>query len=148
VLVHKVLGAVSQSSGRSFEEILEIGKSVAENLVTVGVSLGHVHIPGRSVHDQILREDQVEIGMGIHNELECRILRPRPDLDIILEIMLNQLLDMADEDRAFVNFARAEKVVLLVNNLGGLSILELSAITKRVYDRLGMSLSRPNTCNL
>jgi len=148
VLVHKVLGAVSQSSGRSFKEILEIGKSVAENLVTVGVSLGHVHIPGRPVHDQILREDQVEIGMGIHNEPGCQILRPQPNLDSILEIMLNQLLDTADEDRAFVNFARAEKVVLLVNNLGGLSVLELSAITKRVYDRLGMSLSRSNTCNL
>jgi triose/dihydroxyacetone kinase / FAD-AMP lyase (cyclizing) len=50
--------------------------------------------------------------------------------------MLDQLLNMDDQDRAFVDMRDAKEVVLLVNNLGGLSVLELGAITKHVVTAL------------
>lgn len=42
--------------------------------------------------------------------------------------MLNYLLDPNDSERAFVPFAKTDTVALMINNLGGLSTLELSAL--------------------
>jgi triose/dihydroxyacetone kinase / FAD-AMP lyase (cyclizing) len=47
--------------------------------------------------------------------------------------MLEELLDWSDEDRSFsTTSAPGDKLVLLVNNLGGLSGLELGAITLEI----------------
>jgi dihydroxyacetone kinase len=46
--------------------------------------------------------------------------------------MLDQLLNMNDSDRAYANLQDAENIVLLVNNLGSVSALELGGITKHV----------------
>lgn len=110
VLVHKVLGTMSRSHAKSFDDALKMGRLVAENLATVGVSLGHVHIPGQGVANGHMRvsDDQLELGMGIHNEPGCRIISPRPDLQELLDMMLDQLLIMTDEDRAYADFMDAQ----------------------------------------
>jgi dihydroxyacetone kinase len=46
--------------------------------------------------------------------------------------MLDQLLNMNDSDRAYANLQDADNIVLLVNNLGSVSALELGGITKHV----------------
>jgi dihydroxyacetone kinase len=70
--------------------------------------------------------------MGIHNETGCRVLSPRPDLPYLVDLMLDQLLDQNDMDRGYVNMNDAEEIVLLVNNLGGVSELEFGGITTQV----------------
>jgi dihydroxyacetone kinase len=50
--------------------------------------------------------------------------------------MLAQLLDMKDEDRAFLEIHSKDQVVLLVNNLGGVSVLEIGGITTEVVTQL------------
>ncbi|KAF4816378.1 Dihydroxyacetone kinase 1 [Colletotrichum siamense] len=50
--------------------------------------------------------------------------------------MLNQLLDQQDTDRAFIRIQKEDKVVLMINNLGGLSQLELGAIANEVISQL------------
>jgi dihydroxyacetone kinase len=139
IFVHKVLGAMSKRPGVTFEELVAMGRLVASNLVTVGASLGHVHIPGRPVanNSQQALPEQLELGMGIHNEPGCRVLAPPPNLPNLVDMMLEQLLNMNDKDRAFVDIQSAEKIALLVNNLGGVSILELGGITKQVVNALG-----------
>lgn len=137
VLVHKSLGAMA-AQGKSLLEIKAMGEKIVSGLATVGVSLNHVHIPGRPSNSMIsLGADELELGMGIHNEPGCKILSPRPSLSELVDTMLGQLLDPKDADRAYVDFANAGYIVLLVNNLGGLSVLELSAITTSVVRRLG-----------
>lgn len=74
--------------------------------------------------------------MGIHNEPGYTVLNPRPPLDTVLERMLDLLTRTDDEDRAFVNFTEA-KPVLLLNNLGGTSQLEMSAILRHLLELLG-----------
>jgi dihydroxyacetone kinase len=138
VLVHKVLGAMSTKPGVSFEDLVTMGRLVANNLVTVGASLGHVHIPGREVSTENVwpAKEQLELGMGIHNESGCRIISPQPSLPALIDMMLDQLLNMHDPDRAFVDMQDAEEIVLLVNNLGSVSVLELGGITKHVIAAL------------
>lgn len=135
VLVEKILGAYSQQPGITLDNLLELGKEVSANIVTVGASLGHVHIPGRPQTEPA--EVVCELGMGIHNEPGCRVLDPQPTLPDLIEMMLDQLLDLKDTDRAYVNFSDASDVVLLVNNLGGTSSIEFGGITTNVLKALG-----------
>ncbi len=53
---------------------------------------------------------------------------PLEKLSITISQLLNSLLDMEDPTRAFVRVKRGDNVALLVNNLGGLSVLELQVI--------------------
>ncbi|EXF80789.1 dihydroxyacetone kinase [Colletotrichum fioriniae PJ7] len=143
VLVHKILGAYKET-GASLADVVKLGKTVTEGLVTVGASLEHVHIPGREAA-AASAEDQVELGMGIHNEPGCQVLKPRPQLSQLIDSMLTQLLDTNDSDRAYVDFSDAKDVVLLVNNLGGVSPLEFGGITAKVTNALsgrGIKLAR------
>lgn len=137
VLIHKILGAFSREPGATLSRIFDLGKLVAEHLVTVGASLDHVQIPGRSVVKKDFEESQIELGMGIHNEPGCIVLRPRPQLNSLVGRMLDQLLSEDDKDRAYVQFSSSEDVVLLVNNLGGVSPLEFGGITVTIIKELG-----------
>ncbi|GKT65615.1 dihydroxyacetone kinase [Colletotrichum tofieldiae] len=145
VLVHKILGAYKET-GASLADVLKLGKTITDNLVTVGASLEHVHIPGREAAASS-SDDQVELGMGIHNEPGCQVLKPRPPLPKLIDAMLTQLLDTNDSDRAFVDFSDAKDVVVLINNLGGVSPLEFGGITAKVTNALasgarGLQLAR------
>lgn len=140
VLMHKILGAMA-ASARPIDECLAAAREVNAGLATMGVSLDHVRLPGTGPRsaDQAIGPDEVELGMGIHNETGARRLSPRPDSTALINLMLDYLLSQDDEDRAFVDFDGAENVVLMVNNLGALSVLELSAITLSVSQQLGQS---------
>ena len=136
VLVHKISGALA-ATGASLDEVYKVAKLTAENIVSVGASLDHVHVPGRAVadpdSDESLAADEVEIGMGIHNEPGSG--RAKVALPELVKRMLQQLLDSKDEDRAFLN-VNSNEVVLLINNLGGVSVLELGGITAEVVSQL------------
>jgi dihydroxyacetone kinase len=67
--------------------------------------------------------------MGIHNEPGLQTLSPLPPPEEVMRKMLLFLLDPKDPDRAFVEFKPTDEVSLLINNFGGLSILELEAMT-------------------
>ncbi|RWA07159.1 hypothetical protein EKO27_g7949 [Xylaria grammica] len=137
VLVHKISGALA-AQGAPLEQVAKVAKLTADNLVSVGASLEHVHVPGRAPPDPkaegSLGADEVEIGMGIHNEAGSG--RAKVQLPDLVKTMLSQLLDKNDKDRAFLN-VNSNEVVLLVNNLGGVSVLELGGITTEVVKQLG-----------
>jgi dihydroxyacetone kinase len=67
--------------------------------------------------------------MGIHNEAGLHEIDPMPSVDELITNMLKYCLDSNDKDRAFVDFNPDDTVLLLVNNFGGLSNLELEALT-------------------
>lgn len=137
-LVVKVCGALAEMGG-DLRECIRVGDLVKENVVSLGASLSRVHVPGRpfaeaSDEEKRLGPGLVEIGMGIHNEPGCE--KVDANLPQVVEIMLAQLLDPGDRDRAYVPFGRSDKVVLLVNNFGGVSNLELGAIVTEVTVQL------------
>lgn len=136
VLVHKISGALA-AQGASLEDVYKVAKLTADNIVSVGASLDHVHVPGRAPpdpnSDEVLATEEVEIGMGIHNEPGSG--RAKVDLPELVKRMLQQMLDWKDEDRAFLN-VNSNEVVLMINNLGGVSVLELGGITAEVVSQL------------
>lgn len=143
VLVQKIAGALA-AQGASLEDVYNVAKLAADNLVSVGASLEHVHVPGRAAPDPNSKESlgakEVEIGMGIHNEPGSG--RAEVELPELVSRMLSQLLDQQDKDRAFLNI-NSNEVALLVNNLGGVSVLELGGITAEVVRQLDKWGIRP-----
>jgi dihydroxyacetone kinase len=133
VLVHKISGALA-ALGKPLDQVAKYAQLTADNLVSVGASLEHVHVPGRKVDTEgSLGADEVELGMGIHNEPGSG--REKVELPDLVSKMLKQLLDTSDKDRAFVD-VKSKEVVLMINNLGGVSVLELGGITAEVASQL------------
>lgn len=112
-----------------------VARLVADNTVSIGSSLSHVHVPGRrETENDELNEGEIEIGMGIHNEAGSE--RRSTDLCGLVKTMLSHCLAVTDEDRSFSKITEKDAVVLLVNNLGGVSPLELGGITNEVIEQL------------
>ena len=135
VLVTKIAGALAER-GFPLDDVARIARLTASNIVSVGASLEHVHVPGRatgSTSSADLAAGEVELGMGIHNEPGSG--RATVALPELVRTMLAQMLDQNDKDRAFLD-VNSKDVVLLVNNLGGVSPLELSGITAEVASQL------------
>ncbi|KAL5119866.1 dihydroxyacetone kinase Dak1 [Pleosporales sp. CAS-2024a] len=134
VLVQKIAGALA-AKGASLKEVTRIGQLVADNIVSIGSSLSHVHVPGRrQPEDDELKEGEVEIGMGIHNEAGSE--RKKTHLPGLVKTMLSHSLSSTDQDRSFSKITAQDDVILLVNNLGGVSPLELGGITNEVVEQL------------
>jgi dihydroxyacetone kinase len=64
--VIKLIGAASQK-GWAFERCRQIGELGNSQLVTIGTSLDHCHVPGRDAFESV-PDDACVLGMGIHNE--------------------------------------------------------------------------------
>ena len=136
--VIKACGALAEMGG-SLKDTARIGRLVGDNLVSVAVSLSRVHVIGRPITDadeenKRLPIGTIEIGMGIHNEPGCEQLQT--DLPGGVKKMLAQLLDQNDKDRAYVKIDKSDQVLMIINNFGGLSNLELGSITSEVLNQL------------
>ncbi|KAL9099175.1 MAG: hypothetical protein Q9163_005291 [Psora crenata] len=137
-LVVKICGALAES-GADLEACARVGRQVVDGMVSLGASLSRVHVPGKGIDEARGEEERlgpglVEMGMGIHNEPGCD--KVKTDLPGLIKIMLAQMLDQSDEDRAYVKIEQKEDTVLLLNNFGGVSNLELGAILDEATNQL------------
>ncbi|KAK9382781.1 Dak1 domain-containing protein [Kockiozyma suomiensis] len=129
IILDKILGSMA-SADCSFDEIMTLGTAVGVSLVTISAGLDHCHVPGRTTAYGAIEGDTLEIGMGIHNEPGVRTVTPIPPIDDLIAELLQYLIDPNDADRAYVPFQKTDEIVVLINNLGGVSTLELRAATQ------------------
>ncbi|KAI0657998.1 dihydroxyacetone kinase [Cubamyces menziesii] len=129
VLVYKIAGALAKR-GANLDEVYNIAQWVASRVGTIGVGLEHCHVPGTAAGESHLGPAEIEIGMGIHNEPGHRRLSPVPPLKDLLPQLVDFLTVTTDSERSFLPFKNdgSDRVVLLVNNLGGVSELELAGV--------------------
>lgn len=142
----KILGAAAARE-YSFERLVEIGRAVNDQLVSMGSALDHCHVPGRQNHEEI-GDDVCVIGAGIHNEPGAQKISPFPPVEGLIAQLLALLCDQNDPERAFVKFNENDDTVLLINNYGGLSNLELGALTQETLSQLGLSTFKLIDCML
>ncbi|KAI9464182.1 dihydroxyacetone kinase [Boletus coccyginus] len=128
-LVYKIAGALA-ARGASLDEVYAMAEYVPSRLGTIGVGLEHCHVPGTAVPETHLGANELEIGLGIHNERGHHRVSPVPPLNKLIPNIIQMITSTTDPDRSFVPFKNdgSDRIVLLVNNLGGLSELELGAI--------------------
>lgn len=131
--VCKIMGAASEED-MDFAPLLALGRSLAANIGSVCVALEHCHVPGRAEFASI-PAGRIEIGLGLHNETGVMNV-PLPSPEDLIRTMLDLILDQDDAERAFVPFADGDVTVLMVNNQGGLSPLELGAVVDETLKQL------------
>ncbi|KAH9214932.1 Dak1 domain-containing protein [Leptodontidium sp. 2 PMI_412] len=134
VFVHKIAGALA-ATGASLQEVTSLAQSVADSICTIGVSLDRCSVPQRS-HQQNLPVDNLEYGMGIHNEPGVR-RDVIPSLPTIVEHVLSFFSTSTFNDNI--------PVAVMINNLGGLSVLELNIVAGEMMDQLeakGLKIKR------
>ncbi|KAK6205687.1 Dak1 domain-containing protein [Scheffersomyces amazonensis] len=124
-IVSKLMGAASQS-GYNIDEIFEFGQRVNDSTASVNAGLDHVHISGHSMDSDFgkLGKTQLEIGLGIHNEPGVQKLDYIPRNEELVSTLLDMIFNKEDEGRGFFKYSKGDKLVLLINNLGGVPIIE------------------------
>ncbi|XP_054027945.1 triokinase/FMN cyclase [Dryobates pubescens] len=140
ILVHKVAGALAEA-GASLNEIFEKVSAVTKAMGTLGLSLSPCSVPGSKPTFQ-LAEDEMELGLGIHGEAGVRRMKLLP-ADEAVERMVAHMTDPSNASR--LPLGPGSSVVLVVNNLGGLSYLELGIVAGaavRCLERRGVRIAR------
>lgn len=141
VLIHKVAGALAEA-GVGLKEITERVSVVAKALGTLGVSLSFCSVPGSSKPTFNLAADEVELGLGIHGEAGVRRIK-MATADQIVTLMLDHMTNSSSVSH--VSVQSGSSVVLMVNNLGGLSVLELGIVADaavRTLEGRGVKVAR------
>lgn len=132
-IVHKIVGAAS-ATGAELTQVAQLGRSVNESLVTMSASLDRTSVPGREDESEHHEDPTIaELGLGIHNEPGEKI--KIPEITDLIDTLYKRLLDANDKERHYVDFDDNGDYVLLVNNIGGTSSLELLAITHYAVER-------------
>ena len=124
-----------------FQPLVALGRSLSTNTASVCMALDHCHVPGRTGEWQI-PAGRIEIGLGLHNETGVFNVA-QPTGEELITRMLDLILDQDDPERAFVKFAKDDKLVLFINNQGGMSVLEMGAVADEALTQLGQSSSDP-----
>lgn len=155
--------AAAANKKYTFDRCVELGKSVNAQVVSIGSALDHCHVPGRQ-KNELIPGDTAIVGAGIHNEPVCarnacrsyhfkltpsqgaQRLSPFPSVEGLIQHCLNLLCDPNDAERHFVTFEPNDSVVLVVNNYGGKSNLEVGALTDEIITQLGMSQHGIKSC--
>ena len=122
LFVHKIAGHLSETGG-DLETIAKAARAVAENTVSLGMSLSSCSIPGQE-HEERLGPDEGELGLGIHGEPGVE----RIGLQSASELVATMAARLAPELKAGGRHA------LLINNLGAVPPLEMTLIANAVLD--------------
>uniref|UniRef100_A0A914XEJ4 Triokinase/FMN cyclase n=1 Tax=Plectus sambesii TaxID=2011161 RepID=A0A914XEJ4_9BILA len=123
---------MADSCDHTLDSITATMGKVCENVGTIGVSLSSCSLPGRSAMFA-LGEEEIELGLGVHGEPGVR----RVSIKSAKEVVDMMLKHMTLKDSASsINFSKEDSVAVLVNNLGGLSQLEMNIVCGEVLDWL------------
>lgn len=123
VLIHKIAGAMSQM-GKSLNEIVAKLNATLSKLGTMGICLSPCSVPG-SVPTFHLEPDEMELGLGIHGEAGIERIK-MVSTDEVVQKIIDHMLDPTNESH--LSLQAGDHIVLIVNNLGGLSCLELNIV--------------------
>ncbi|MHA6313998.1 dihydroxyacetone kinase subunit DhaK [Pantoea sp. S-LA4] len=118
LLVHKVAGFVAER-GDDLAAVTEAAESASQAIASMGVALSSCHLPDEQSGERV-PEGSVEMGLGIHGEPGVDVLKTQ-NSEQIVQHLLEKVMQKGDAQQP-----RA----LLVNNLGGMSALEMSLVTR------------------
>lgn len=133
-LICKIMGAGSEAD-MGFQDLVKLGRSASANMASVCMALDHCHVPGRSGEFAQIPAGRIEIGLGLHNETGVFNIE-QPSAEDLIKQMLDLMLDQEDPERAFVKFKKGDRLVLLINNQGGMSPLEMGAVADETLQQL------------
>ena len=121
ILVHKLVGAAAEE-GKSLAEVVAIGRAAIARLGTMGVSFSAGTSPAVGKPSFELGEDEMELGLGIHGEPGVTRTRLQP-ADQLVETLLAEIQKRG-------SYGDEKRVVMMINNLGATTEMELAIIAR------------------
>ena len=125
IFVFKVAGSIAET-GASLEKTFNTASSANNNIRTLGVALSPCILPEAGKPNFEIKDDEIEIGMGIHGEpgIKREKLRSADQLsdDLCKKILEDYKLSAEDQ------------ISIMINSLGATPLEELYIISKRVHE--------------
>jgi dihydroxyacetone kinase len=128
VLVHKAAGAIAEAGG-DLVETARAARLVASSVWSMGASLTVCSVPGVSLSERLSGSgSMIELGLGIHGEPGAHAFKHLLTADEVAAALVKQINTASSHggDDAL------RKVVALINNLGGLSNLEMGVLIRSI----------------
>lgn len=119
-LVHKIAGYAAEQ-GKSLSEVRSIAQQACDNVFSLGVAMQSCNLPGSNEDEGRIRPGHAELGLGIHGEPGASVIDTH-NSKIIIDTLVNALQKKVGDT----------KVAVLINNLGGVSALEMALLTKEL----------------
>jgi dihydroxyacetone kinase-like protein len=135
--IYKLVGARAEE-GASLGELKALGERVRDNTRTLAAALspGISPLTGKPMFE--LPEGEIYLGMGVHGEPGLKSVSVRTADALVREMMDAILQDLP--------FARGDEVLVLVNGMGGTTLMELLAAYRAahtVLDEHGIAPYKP-----
>ncbi len=120
LFVQKVAGYAAEN-GASLEQVKQAAIEAHEKTASIGVALTSCSLPDES-NDRIA-QGKAELGLGIHGEAGIETI----DLPKAKKLVTTMIGKLVEEKPVFDN-------AILLNNLGGLSPIEMNIVAKEVME--------------
>lgn len=160
VLAEKILGAATEE-GYTLEQCTKLAKRIANRGRSIGIALSACTVPAVGKPGFDLADNEIEFGVGIHGEPGIR-RAPFTDSDTVTTEMMAEIFDNAPYQRTIRRWNndtgewqeeswttealnRGDKVIVLVNSLGGTPLSELYCVFRKVAELLeqqGITIKR------
>ena len=131
VLLYKILGNLS-FQGYNFDELILFGKNIIKSLYTIGVSLTTCIPPFSKINKkELMNENEFELGLGIHGEKGKERIKYK-SVDDVIEKIFNCFENNIKKEI----YNEMKDVVIVINNLGSLTDIEMNIIIKCLFEYL------------
>jgi dihydroxyacetone kinase-like protein len=138
IYAYKIAGAAAEKM-MDLEQVTALAQRALDNTRTMGVALSPCIVPEVGKSTFSIKDDEIEIGMGIHGEpgIEvCKIMTA----DAIAMLMVDKITtDMP--------LKKGDEVSVLINGLGGTPLEEQFIIYRKIYlilKDMGVSIFMPH----
>ena len=130
IFVFKVAGAIAET-GASLDDIFKIATETNNNIRTLGVAVSPCILPEAGKPTFEIKEDEIEIGMGIHGEPGIKREKLKPANDLVDDLYKKIIEDS--------KLTENDNIAIMINSLGATPLEELYIISKRVNENLSNS---------
>ncbi|AYE37853.1 dihydroxyacetone kinase subunit DhaK [Companilactobacillus zhachilii] len=125
-LVEKIVGAAARS-GMNLADLATLGQKVIDNTKTIGIALHAATVPAVGHPGFELGDDEIEYGIGIHNERGYAVEKIQPSKKLANELIEKILKEFSDQSGDFA---------ILVNGMGGTPLMEQYIFANDVLNEL------------
>lgn len=119
-LVHKIAGYAAEQ-GKTLNEVRHIAQQACDSVYSPGVAMESCNLPGSDDEAGRIKPGHIELGLGIHGEPGASVVESHNSKAIIDKLVAALKAKAGDA-----------KVAVLINNLGGVSALEMALLTKEL----------------
>jgi dihydroxyacetone kinase, DhaK subunit len=149
VLAEKIVGAASER-GYDLKRLADLARRVNINGRSMGMALTSCTVPAKGTPTFELGADEIEIGIGIHGEPGRERMKWRPADEITEMLALSIIEDPAytrtvrefdeekgewvDVDLTDPPFQAGDRVIAMVNGMGGTPVAELYVVYRKLAD--------------